>query len=52
MKQWKPEKCLTVIIQDLELGRYFARDLQQMITYDMEISKGITILANTSLFNE
>lgn len=51
MKQYDPSQPLSVLIKQLEDGRMFAAAGNQTLTDDMLISKGITLLRQTAVFN-
>ena len=41
---------MSVLIKQLEIGRRFAATRKQIITNDMMLSKGITLLKQTAVF--
>eukprot|EP00978_Attheya_sp_CCMP212_P014573 scaffold37188_cov29-Attheya_sp.AAC.7 len=52
MKAYDPEKPLTTLISQLEEGRDFAHIGLQPISENVMVTKGITLLSNTAVFNE
>ena len=51
MGPYNPPEPLSRLIKQLENGRGFARSGGQTISNDMMMSKGITLLAQTRIFN-
>ena len=52
MGPYEPTEPLSRLIQHLERGRHFERAGGQKISDAMMLSKGITVLAHTAMFNE
>eukprot|EP00978_Attheya_sp_CCMP212_P021255 scaffold61947_cov63-Attheya_sp.AAC.1 len=52
MKPYNPEKPLNILTSQLEDGRAFAHIGLQPISENMMVTKGITLLLNTAVFNE
>ena len=52
MGPYNPAEPLARIIEHLEKGREFARAGGQTISDNMMMSKGITLLAQTGIFND
>ena len=52
MGPYDPTEALSRLIEQLERGREFARAEGQQISDAMIMSKGITLLAQTGIFND
>eukprot|EP00978_Attheya_sp_CCMP212_P034432 scaffold144089_cov66-Attheya_sp.AAC.1 len=52
MKPYDPEKPLATLTSQLEYGRAFAHIGLQSISENMMVTKGITLLSNTAVFNK
>jgi len=52
MKPYDPELTLATLTNQLEKGRAFAQMGLQTISENMMVTKGITLLANTAVFND
>ena len=52
MGPYNPTEPLSRLIQQLKKGREFARSGGQVIAHTMMVPKGITLLAQTEMFNK